>query len=236
MATLIFSAVTVFFLAPLSPLLSLYQGQVLLKAPPRSVGTHEDSWTSYQELSPHLIYAILSAEDSRFFQHRGMDYREIWLSLHQNIRRRAYHRGGSTITQQLVKLVTGQKQKTLMRKLREIIGASLLEATLSKEEILTWYLNLVHFGSYAYGIKAAAEHYFNTTPSRLTLNQSIHLALILPGPNSWSQGLKLRSLTEFGRKRFARLLREMYNNHYITRRQYATAIQTANFGKPLSPY
>lgn len=229
-----FSVVSWVMLAPLYPLHTLYSWKEVTQLhPQRRVGPQHSSWTAYSQLSPHLIYAVLSAEDSRFFQHRGVDYREIWHSISENIRHQSYRRGASTITQQLVKLITGQSQKTLMRKMRETVGAKLLEATFTKKEILTWYLNLAHFGSYANGIREAAHHYFHTTPERLTLNESIHLALILPGPNSWSQGLRHGALTDFGRKRFSALLKEMYNNRYITYRQYITATKTADFGKPL---
>lgn len=193
----------------------------------------DSSWTTFSELSPHIIHAVLSAEDSRFFEHRGLDYREIWRSMQMNIHRKQFHRGGSTISQQLVKIVTGETQKTLGRKFREAIGAKLLEGSMSKEEILTYYLNLVHFGAYADGVARAAQHYFTTTPEQLTLNESIHLALVLPHPRSRSEGLRHRSLTSMGHRRFLGLLFEMLNRGYITQQQYGAAVQTGDFGRPL---
>lgn len=198
------------------------------------IGPDELNWVPLEKTSRHLIHAIISSEDSRFFSHSGVDLREVGRSIKLNLSKGRYVRGGSTITQQVVKLSFLSADKTLVRKLRELAGALLLEMILTKEQILAWYLNLADFGSGTYGVKDAADYYFSSTPERLTVAESIHLALVLPAPNTWSKGLKSRLLTEFGRRRFKTVLGELLNNNYITKKQYDITMQTGNFGRPIS--
>lgn len=198
------------------------------------VGPKAKGWVSLGETSKHFIHSVISAEDSRFFEHEGIDLKEIWKSFKLNLSKGKYARGASTITQQVVKLGVLSSDKNLIRKSRESVGAILLETSLSKKEILSWYINLADFGSGVYGIKDAAWYYFQTTPDKLTVSESIHLALVLPAPNTWSEGLKQKLLTEFGRRRFMKLLGELYNNGYITKHQFEIANQTGNFGRPIS--
>jgi membrane peptidoglycan carboxypeptidase len=199
-----------------------------------NVGPNTENWVSPEGISKHFMHSIVSAEDTRFFKHKGLDLREIWKSLKLNFDKGRYVRGASTITQQVVKLGLLSTDKTLIRKSREAIGAVLLEMQMSKEDILSWYVNLADFGSGVYGIKDAANYYFKTTPDKLTVSESIHLALVLPAPNAWSESLKQNLLTEFGRRRFKNVLNELYNNGYITKHQYETSLQTGNFGRPIS--
>lgn len=198
------------------------------------VRIQDAKWVSNEQISPYFIYALISAEDSRFFQHSGIDWREIRSSIQMNLAKRSYVRGASTITQQLVKQVTLTADKKLIRKLREIIGSLFIEQLLTKNEILSWYVNLVHFGTGIYGIGDAARYYFKTTPEHLSIAESIHLALVLPVPSSRAPGLRYQSLTERGKKRFLNLLKEMYNNRYITEKQYQNVKHTGDFGRSLT--
>src|SRR5690606_35698153 len=119
-------------------------------------------------ISRHALHAIVVAEDARFYQHAGLDFAEIWASLKTNIRKGRYARGGSTITQQVVKVAFLSSRKNLIRKAREAVGAMLLELLFTKQEILEWYINLVQFGDGVYGIKEGCWHYFKTKPEQLT--------------------------------------------------------------------
>jgi monofunctional glycosyltransferase len=238
-ATLIF--VTSFLLWFIPPVYKLQEGPIMqtrwLRLYSQTnvlIGPDELSWVSLEKTSQHLINAIISAEDSRFFAHHGVDLREVVRSIKLNFSKGRYARGGSTITQQVVKLSFLSSDKTIVRKLREITGALILETLLSKDEILAWYLNLADFGSGTYGVKDAADYYFSSTPDRLTVAESIHLALVLPAPNTWSKGLKSKLLTEFGRRRFKNVLGELLNNKYITKQQYDITLQTGNFGRPIT--
>lgn len=197
------------------------------------VGPKAEGWVPLSQVSLHAVHAILVSEDARFYEHIGLDYKEIWASFLTNIEHRRFIRGASTITQQLVKMVFLSRDKTLVRKLREMLGALVLEWSMSKEEILEWYLNLVELGDGVYGLNEGASHYFETNSELLTVSQGVHLALVLPSPNRWSKGLRRRKLTEFGSKRFSLILTKMLSAGYITDNQWEQAMATGNFGSPV---
>lgn len=198
-----------------------------------SVGPDSPSWVSYSELSQHTINALVVAEDAKFFEHSGIDLSAIWTSLKLNLRRGRVVRGASTITQQVVRMARLNQDKTLIRKVREAIGALLLERSLSKERILEWYVNLTEFGQGVYGLRNAAETYFASTPDRLTVNESIHLAIILPGPNARSRALQEHQLSPKGHQRFATVLSRLHAQNLITKQQFETSLATGNFGSPI---
>jgi hypothetical protein len=128
------------------------------------------------------------------------------------------------------------REKSLLRKAREAVGTVLMEALLPKENILEWYINLAEFGDGVYGVAEGCEHYFKTKPDQLTIEQSVHLALVLPSPNSWSRGLRARTLTPFGHKRYASILNNMRLSGYITKGQWQTALTRGDFGRPIQGY
>jgi monofunctional biosynthetic peptidoglycan transglycosylase len=198
------------------------------------VGPGEPGWIQGKDLSRHVFHAFVVAEDARFYEHHGIDLAAIRESLEHNRKKGRYARGGSTITQQVVKMAFLTREKTLIRKAREALGALLLDAMASKEDILEWYVNLTEFGDGIYGVKAAARHWFGTKPELLTIEQAIHLAIVIPSPNGWSKGLRRKDLTKFGEKRFATIARNMKLSGWITETQWITALSRGNFGKPLS--
>lgn len=200
------------------------------------IGPGSERWTSIATVSRHVIHAIVVAEDARFYEHGGLDWREIQKSVEFNMEQKRYARGASTITQQVVKMAFLNPQKSLFRKFREALGAMLLEMVLSKDEILEWYINLVEFGDGVFGIQAAAEHFFQTTPELLTIQDGAHLALVIPSPNNWSKGLRRKSLTDFGHQRYARIIEEMYNLGFITAALRRSALATGDFGRPVKGY
>ena len=200
------------------------------------VGPNEKDWTPFRKMSRHFVNAVVAAEDGKFYQHRGLDFLEIKRSYETNRRKNRYARGGSTITQQVVKMAFLGREKTLVRKAREAVGALFLEILIPKEKILEWYLNLVELGDGVYGIAAGSQHYFRTKPELLSIEQSVHLALVLPSPNGWSKGLRNQNLTRFGHKRFAAILLRMRQSGAITSSQWMTAVSRGNFGKPIAGY
>jgi len=145
-------------------------------------GPLANSWTPYDEVSPHLEAAILVSEDGRFFRHNGFDDRAIESAIRQNTRAGSFVRGASTVSMQLAKNLYLSREKTLARKLKEAALTSLLEQNFEKQELLELYVNIVEFGPSIYGIRAAAEHYFNSHPGRLTPAQAFFLISILPSP------------------------------------------------------
>ena len=145
----------------------------------------------YKDISPSLIHALVATEDSRFYQHNGVDYYSFFTSIFSTFK--GDKRGGSTITQQLAKNLFTEKWavrnpfKRFMQKLKELIIAVRIERRYSKQEILTMYFNTVDFGAYStFGIKSAARTYFNTTPDNLTPDQAAVLVGMLKGPDQFS--------------------------------------------------
>ena len=197
------------------------------------VSPNYNSWVSIDKISKNLINALIVAEDGRFFEHCGIDFYEIKDSLKLNLSKKKYVRGASTITQQVVKMVFLSYEKSIVRKIREILGALILEKVVDKNTILEWYLNLVEFGDGTYGIKKGATYYFQTSPYLLTIDQSVHLVLVLPSPNSWNKGLKDRKLTEFGKRRFTQILYRMKMRGFISESQYSYVLSIGDFGNSL---
>lgn len=208
------------------------QGKITLVA----IGPHEPDWVAIKRVSRHTIHAVLAAEDGKFYEHRGFDFEAMRSAWELNKKRGYYVRGGSTISQQTIKMAFLGREKTLLRKAREALGTVLAETLLSKDQILEWYLNLAEFGEGVYGIKAGAMHYFKTRPELLTIEQSIHLALILPSPNKWSNGLRSKKLTRFGQKRFAAICNNMKTSGHISKSQWALTMRFGDFGRPIAGY
>lgn len=224
------------------PVWELKEGAVSVVRWPKSgpqtfeVGPGRDSWIPIDNVSRHVINAIVVAEDARFYEHSGLDFKEIRSSIAFNMEKKRYARGASTITQQVVKMVFLGPEKSIFRKFREALGALVLDYILGKDEILEWYINLVEFGDGVFGIKSAAEHFFETTPELLTIQDGAHLALVLPSPNRFSRGLRQKQLTTFGHRRYAQIIDEMYKLHFITSALRESALATGDFGKPIEGY
>ena len=139
-----------------------------------------------KDFPDNLVNAVLSVEDRRFYRHWGVDPYGIVRALRRNVGGGTIVQGGSTITQQLVKIQTLGNERTYARKLREVCAAIWLEMHLTKDEILTRYLNSVYMGAGAYGIPAAARLYFGKRPSELTLAELALLAGLLKAPSHYN--------------------------------------------------
>ena len=201
-----------------------------------TVGPGQEHWIATAKMSRHILHAVIAAEDGRFYEHHGLDIDQMVKSYEVNRRKKRYARGASTISQQVVKMSFLGREKTLWRKSREALGTLLMEMILPKDKILEWYLNLVEFGDGVYGVKQGSWHYFRTKPELLTVEQAIHLALVLPSPNNWSRGLRRRALTTFGQKRFLAILNTMKNMGFITKSQWTDAVTRGDFGRPLAGF
>ncbi len=138
------------------------------------------------EIPPVVRDAVIAIEDRRFYDHGGIDYRGILRAGLANMRAGAIVQGGSTITQQLAKLLFLTSERTWERKVQETVLALWLEHHLSKDEILTRYLNTAYFGAGAYGIDAAAHRYFNSAVQDLTLAEAAMLAGMVRAPSVYS--------------------------------------------------
>lgn len=176
--------------------------------------------TKFDELPKKLIDAFVSIEDKRFYNHNGVDYKGILRASLKNIKNFSFKEGGSTITQQLVKNTHLTSEKTLKRKILEFRLAKKLEKKYSKNEILEFYLNTIYFGENCYGITSASKHYFDKTPSELSLNECAMLAGIVKAPSKYSPNKNYELCTS--RKNV--VLNAMYEQNFITEEQWKKEI------------
>ncbi|MPY72397.1 MAG: PBP1A family penicillin-binding protein [Alphaproteobacteria bacterium] len=140
----------------------------------------------FDEVPPYLVQAIVATEDRRFFNHLGVDAFGILRALTANLRAGAVRQGGSTLTQQLAKNLFLTADRSLERKIQELLLAFWLERTFSKDEILAIYLNRVYLGAGAYGVEAASRRYFNRSARDLSLHQAAVLAGLLKAPSRYA--------------------------------------------------
>ena len=139
-------------------------------------------WVPLASISPNLQHAAIAAEDARFYQHHGIDWTEVSKVAEESLEEGEITRGGSTITQQLVKNLFLTTSRSPIRKAVEFALIPPTELLLSKDRILELYLNVIEWGPGVYGAEAAARYYYHTTSARLTRNEAVRLAAIIPSP------------------------------------------------------
>jgi hypothetical protein len=169
---------------------------------PVLVGAANSNYTPLAQISPYLRKCVLTTEDPSFFSHHGFINEAFKQSIVKNIKTKKFSRGASTISMQLVKNVFLTREKTVSRKLEEILLVYILENNriVSKERMLEVYFNIIEWGPNVYGIGEASHFYFQKNPSELTLNECLYLARIIPSPKKFmyqfnDQG-KLRDFAE----------------------------------------
>lgn len=167
---------------------------------------------TFDQLPGHLIDAVVATEDRKFFTHLGFDIFGIIRASYVNYRAERIVQGGSTITQQLAKMMFLNPEKTVKRKVQEIMLAWQLEHTFPKEQILTLYLNRAYFGGGNYGVASAARYYFGKPVSELSLNESAMLAGILKAPSKLSPNHDKK----LANKRANEVLEKMADAGYLT--------------------
>ena len=203
--------------APLSRALEPLQDPALLilsddGQPIARRGAIKEAPVDVAKLNPLTAAAFVAIEDRRFYRHWGIDPRGMGRAFVANLRGGGVRQGGSTITQQLAKTNFLSGDRTIKRKAQEIIIAFWLEAWLSKQEILSRYLSSVYFGDGVYGLRAAAHHYFNRDPDRLTLAQSAMLAGMVQAPSRLAPTQHLAA----AQKRSRLVLAAMTDTHVIS--------------------
>lgn len=187
------------------------------------------SSVTYEEISQSVINALLATEDCRFEIHAGIDLKGVYRVFVFSILLQKNQGGGSTLTQQLAKNLFKTRSerykgllsnipliRTAILKTKEWIVATQLERAYTKKEIITMYLNTVHFGNNALGIKVAAKTYFNTTPDLLSIEQAALLVGLLKAPSYYSPV----KYPERARKRRNRVLEQLYKYRLITQKDY----------------
>ncbi|MCO6392269.1 PBP1A family penicillin-binding protein [Aliihoeflea aestuarii] len=146
-------------------------------------GPYQGAYTSLDAFPQHLIDAVLSIEDRRFYQHWGVDWRGIARAFVRNLDAGEVVQGGSTITQQLIKISYLERDRTYRRKIQEFVIAFWLESRLGKDQILTRYLNNIYLGAGATGVPAAARIYYDKEPGELDLAESATIAGLIIAPS-----------------------------------------------------
>ena len=175
-----------------------------------------------EELPIHLPQAVLATEDRRFYRHFGMDVIGFARALLANIRAERIVQGGSTITQQLAKNLWLTPERSIIRKLKELMLAIWLEARLEKREILTLYLNRVYLGAGSFGVEAASRRYFGKSARHVTLSEAALLAGLLKAPSRYAPTNDLPR----ARRRAAEVIDNMVEAGFLKERQ-ATAAKRA---------
>jgi monofunctional biosynthetic peptidoglycan transglycosylase len=132
-------------------------------------------------VSPHLIHAVIAAEDARFYQHHGFDWKEVETAIQEDVER-GRRRGASTITQQLVRNLFLSTDPSVIRKALEFSLVPPTELILSKDRILELYINVIEWGPGVYGAEAAAQRYYRRSARQVSRDQAAELASLLPAP------------------------------------------------------
>jgi monofunctional biosynthetic peptidoglycan transglycosylase len=161
-------------------------------------------WVAYEMIKNSMKRAVVAAEDDRFIKHSGIDIRSIKDAFIDNLHQKN-KRGGSTISQQLVKNLFLSPSKNIFRKINEAALVIFLELFLSKKRILELYLNIAEWGDGLYGIKNAAQFYFNVDPGSLSSYQSAKLASMLTNPKKYQKNID----SEFLIKKTNQIFRRM---------------------------
>jgi len=174
---------SLFYLAYLPPLGTVVQLQRYLEARSEDRSyVREYRYTPLAQASRHLPHAVVAAEDTRFFDHAGIDWVELQGVIEASFERGRLGRGGSTITQQLVKNLYLTTHRSALRKVVEMPMALIAEVILSKERILELYLNVIEWGPGIFGMEAAARYHYGKPASALTRDEAARLAACIPLP------------------------------------------------------
>ena len=184
-------------------------------------GAQKRIWVDYDDIPKYMEQALVAIEDKRFYQHKGVDWYRTSGAFIEMFARMETSYGGSTITQQLIKNLTGNDQVTIQRKLSEIFGALELEKKYDKQEIMEWYLNAVYFGEGCYGVQAAAQTYFGKDVSDLTLAECAAIVGITNKPTYYDPFYNEQN----NKDRQETILREMYEQEYIDYQTYKDAVE-----------
>jgi hypothetical protein len=174
------------------------------------------TWAYLEDISPFFVHAVLAHEDARFFDHRGFSLPHIRNALVKNLQRGRYVVGASTITMQLVKNVFLHREKTLARKIQEVLLTWWLERVMDKRDILELYLNVIEYGPGVYGIRNGARHYFNRLPSQLSPAEAVYLSTILPNPKRYHSHFEQRGLPDYWSDRMRKIFARMKARGWYT--------------------
>ncbi|CAM2860205.1 transglycosylase domain-containing protein [Flavobacterium frigoris] len=197
---------------------------------PILVGSSNPNYTPIDQISPYLRKCVLTTEDPSFFSHHGFINEAFKQSIAKNIKTKKFTRGASTISMQLIKNVFLTREKTVSRKLEEILLVYILEnnRVTSKERMLEVYFNIIEWGPNVYGIGEASHFYFQKSPSQLTFNECLFLARIIPSPRKF-----MYQFNDQGKLRDFAAKQESFLTNIMTRRGLLNINDTIYKSQPL---
>lgn len=181
------------------------------------------NYSNLGSISNYFIHSVLISEDDSFYLHKGIDWTEFKRSFVQNLKLKRFARGGSTITQQLVKNSYLTQNKSILRKFKEILLAQQIEEKYSKAVILEKYLNVIELGNDIYGVKQASRAFFGKSPSQLNILEAVYLTTLLPNPKVYSSSLYKGQLPGWQRSRIETLLHRLLRRKRISEDLYNVA-------------
>lgn len=204
-----------------------------------AIDSTRESFARLHSISPYLMDALVTSEDGGFFFHKGFDFDGIRYAMVQNLTAKRFARGGSTITQQLVKNVYLNRSKNIMRKAEEAIIVWLIETQrlVSKRRILEIYFNLIEWGPNVYGVNEACRFYFDKLPSDLTLNEALFLTSVVPRPKSIHSSVDADgNLTPFLFENHLRIARIMLQRQMISQEEFDILAPKLHLSQAASEY
>jgi len=172
-----------------------------------------------ERIPEHVKHAFVASEDSSFYDHDGLDYKGIARAFWENLKAGEITQGGSTITQQVAKTFLLTSDRTIVRKLKDMVLALRIEQSLPKNQILYLYINQIYLGSGAYGVEAAAQTYFAKSVEDLSIAEAAIIVGCVPAPSAYSP----LAHPDAARKRQLLVLRRMLDEGYITQEQHDLA-------------
>lgn len=174
------------------------------------------TWIELKKLPPYVYGAFIVSEDWEFFKHKGYDYIQMQTALLEDLKEGSFKRGASTITQQLIKNLFLSKEKSLLRKYKELVLSVEIEESLEKKKILETYLNIVEMGVDLYGINNASQYYFHKPASQLEPKEAAFIAMLLPSPKKYSVSFRKAEMTKFARRSVNFILDKMRRGGFIS--------------------
>ncbi|RII29200.1 MAG: monofunctional biosynthetic peptidoglycan transglycosylase [Geobacter sp.] len=193
------------------------------------VGPKNRYWVPSGSIPSEMKWAVILAEDSNFYKHEGIDVKAIKNAIKYDLEKKSFARGASTITQQVAKNLFLSREKTISRKVKEIVLAKRMEQELTKGRIIELYLNVVELGPMVYGIGHGARYYFGKPAAELTPRECAFLAAMLPGPR-----IAYNPYKNLGKvlKRSNMILRLLRSKGVLTENEYSTALaEIPNVGR-----
>ncbi len=171
-------------------------------------------WVSLRDIDYTAAHAFVVSEDWSFYQHSGYDLKQIREAFTEAMKG-GRKRGASTISQQVVKNIFLSPERSLSRKLKELVYSIYLERNVPKEKILEIYLNVIEFGQGLFGIKKAAYFYFEKEPKSLTPREAAFLSMLLPNPKRYAESFRKKEITDYAANTIDQILEKMVVAKYL---------------------